>query len=292
MVGAEMGGVRALITWSSTREPQAGALQDWLPPAGSDLYYALRYLPPAVRASLTVIEAFRRHLVNLPLECSNLEIARAKLGWWHGELHTLESARSQHVLIRALAPIAAQHPALRAALFALVDGVAGLLDEPRFASADSRHAAYLRVHGPLWTVHAAVSGLTVPAEIAAMCRLGVAIELAYGLRDLRRVIDAGLTWLCRAHEPTAEIPPAHADWYAAVAQRELPYLRDELQAAQRAMPCRGDHARACRVVLVLGELAQMMLAEIAADGYRVWERRVELTPLRKLLRTLKIRSVT
>jgi 15-cis-phytoene synthase len=271
----------------------AVALRELLPQPGSELYYALLFLPVEIRHEVTLLETFRRHIVTLPYHCSNHEIARAKLAWWHGELHTLESATSRHAVTRALAPLVAREPLLTAALFALVDGVVELLDTTRFATAEARRECYTRVHGPLWVTHAGFCGVTNGSELTALRDLGVALELAYGLRDLRSLIRAGLTWLCRSHEPKlVGLTENDADWYAAVAAHEVPYLRDALHAAQAALTPQIRRAPSLRALHVLSDFALVTLDEIAADGYRVWERRVEITPLRKLWRALKIRSAT
>lgn len=272
---------------ASTHPPDA--LAEWLPPVGSDLYYALRFVPLAHRGPLTLLEAFRQLLTGLPLGCSNPDVARAKLAWWHGELHALDPARSQHALLRALAPHAATDPALVPALFAVVDGTAALLDQSRFEDVEARHACYARVHAPLWRVHARWAGVSDEQVCTAMAELGVAVELAYGLRDLRRLVDAGLAWVSRDREPAVPSATADAEWYAALAQREVPHLRATLDAARARLPTLGPHAR---VVLVRADLAGVLLDELAADGCRVWERRIELTPLRKLWRALRVRSAT
>ncbi len=272
---------------------EAVALRELPPPPGSELYYALLFLPSEIRHEVTLLETFRRLIVTLPYHCSNRDIARAKLAWWHGELHTLQSADSRHAMTRALVPLVARDPPLVTALFALVDGVAELLDATRFATAEARRECYTRVHGPLWVAHVRCCGVTNAPESVALRDLGVALELAYGLRDLRALVRAGLTWLCRSHEPTLLAGTENdADWYAAVAAREVPYLGDALHAAQAALAPQNRRAPSLRALHVLSDLALATLDEIAADGYRVWERRVEITPLRKLWRALRIRSAT
>ncbi len=271
----------------------AFALRELLPPPGSELYYALLFVPATIRHEVTLLETFRRLVVTLPHQCSNRDIARAKLAWWHGELHNLHAASARHAITRALTPLVARDSTLAAALFALVDGVAELLEENRFASPAARLESYTRVHGPLWEAHARIAGVTHAPQLTALRNLGVAVELAYGLRDLRAVIRAGVTWLCRSHEPPATAAAlTDAAWYAAVAQLEVPYLRDSLHAAQAGLAPQDRHARPLRALYVLRDLALATLDEIATDGYQVWARRVEITPLRKLWQALKIRSAT
>ncbi len=264
-------------------------LQAWLPTPGTDLYYAFRYVPAAAALPLILLESFRRLLANIPLGCSNPEIARAKLDWWHGELHTPGNASSRHALLRALEPFCQRDAALKDALFALVEGTRSLLDQARFEDPSARWAAYTKTHSPLWAVHARSCGITNPTRIAAVCELGLAIELIWGFRELRRLIDAQVTWLCQTHIPVAATSMADGDWYAAVGTQEIIYLRATIKNAEKNLRAGGTLPRACRGILVLAELARTTLEEIATDGCRVWERRIELTPLRKLLRTLKVR---
>lgn len=290
-----MGGTRPLTRLPTLPGADEIALRESLPVPGSELYYALLYVPPDIRPALTLLESFRRLVATLPQNCSNRDIAHAKLAWWHRELHTLQMPVPRHAMVRALTPLTVRDPALVPALFALVDGIAGLLDESRFATADARLECYTRVHGPLWQAHARLCGLRQPAHIDALCDLGVRIELVYGLRDLRRVIGAGITWLCRTHEPLSlarRSDNVDAEWYAAVARTEVPFLSGELRAARAALARAVVLSRPLRAIHVLCDLAQVTLDEIATDGYRVWERRVEITPLRKLWRTLKIRIAT
>ena len=64
----------------------------------------------------------------------------------------------------------------------------------------------------------------------------------------------------------------------ALAARDIAALQEELRAACAALP-RGATLRTLKVAAAL---ALATLAEVAADGSRVWEHRIELTPLRQL----------
>jgi phytoene synthase len=200
----------------------------------------------------------------------------------------LPDAPPAHPLLQAVAPLAIEDPDLPAALFAVNDGIATLLDLPRFADTTEREAAYDAVHGPLWALHARWCGVTAGPALAICRRAGVLIELARALCELRRVVGGGVAWLCRSHEP--QTPGlGDADWYAEVAAREIGGLLPALAASARAVDGLSDRRAALRPLRVLLDLSSLTLQEIAADGYRVWERRIELTPLRKLWRALRIR---
>lgn len=271
--------------------PDPALLAEFLPAPASDLYYALRYAPAHLQARLTLIEALRTLIAGIPATCSTPELARTKLAWWHHALHGLPDAPPAHPLLQAVAPLAREDPALIEALFAVTDGVAKLLDLPRFADATERETAYDAVHGPLWAVHVRSCGFGSSPALEICRRAGVQIELARALCELRRVIGGGVAWLCRGHEPST--PGLNdADWYAQVAARETASLLPALAASGRAVGGLPGPQAALRPLRVLLDLSCLTLQEVAADGHRVWERRVELTPLRKLWRALRIRVAT
>lgn len=266
-------------------------LAGFLPVPGTDLYYALRFAPPTLQARLTLIESLRATIAGIPGTCSTPDIARTKLAWWHHALHGLPDAPPAHPLLQAVAPLAREDPALVEALFALTDGTTRLLDLVRFADGAEREASYDAVHGPLWAVHARWCGFDATHARGICRRAGVRIELARGLCELRRVVGSGVAWLCRSHEPTAA-GLGDADWYAAVAARETSELGVALAESASAVAGLTGPRAALRPLRVLLDLSSLTLRELAADGHRVWERRVELTPLRKLWRALRIRVAT
>lgn len=271
--------------------PNPAQLAEFLPAPPSDLYYALRFAPPRLQGQLTLIEALRTLIARIPATCSTPEIARSKLAWWHHALHGLPDTPPAHPLLQAIAPLTREDPALIAALFAVTDGVADLLDLPRFTDATERETAYDAVHGPLWAVHARHCGFGSEPALGICRRAGVQLELARAVCELRRVVGGGVAWLCRSHEPsTAGLNDA--DWYAQVAARETASLLPALVASRRAVGGLAGPRAALRPLRVLLDLSCLTLQEVAADGHRVWERRVELTPLRKLWRALRIRVAT
>ncbi|MGE3771600.1 MAG: squalene/phytoene synthase family protein [Gammaproteobacteria bacterium] len=265
-------------------------LADYLPRPGSDLYYAQRYAAAPARARLALLEALRGEIARVPANCSNAEIAQAKLAWWREEIARLVDGSPRHVLTRALAPQLTTLPALPAAALALIDGTAALLAAPRHATRAARYAAFDAAHGPLWEI---VNAETARLDDAATRRarlLGSRVEEAYALRDARRIVASGTALLAQdtvsavAQQGAATLEDA--DWYARVIAIDLAACRDALAAGLTALPAR----RQLRPLATLTRLALATLDEVAADGCRVWERRVELTPLRKLWIALRERA--
>lgn len=273
--------------------PDAAAdapLADYLPRPGSDLYYAQRYAPPATRARLARLEALRGEIARVPANCSNAEIAQAKLAWWREEIARLVDGSPRHVLTRALTTELATLPALPAAALALVDGTAALLVSPRHPTRAARLAAIDAAHGPLWELVNAATA-TIDAAAARHARLlGSRVEEAYALRDTRRIVHSGAALLAedtvQAVERRLSSTLDDAEWYAQVIAVDVAACREALAAGLAALPAR----RQLRPLATLTRLALATLDEVAADGCRVWERRVELTPLRKLWIALRERA--
>ncbi|MEN9726998.1 MAG: hypothetical protein RL434_1364 [Pseudomonadota bacterium] len=272
-----------------TADLSSPALLEHLPAPGSELYYALLYQPAGTRPALTLIEAFRRTISAIPLGSSNAEITHTRLAWWHEELHSLEGTAARHPLLRALHPLVRIHPTLLAAMFSLVEGVARQLAHPRYAEADERHALLRECHGPLWRVHGDLCGVHGETDLQHLVELGVLTELAWLLRDLRRAITGGLSVLCRDHEPASGTPADDETFYRECLQRELASLLEALGSTRARFTQRPLRARDLRCLRTLALLAERTLQEVLADGADAWCRRLELTPLRKLLLALRVR---
>lgn len=264
-------------------------LREHLPAPGSDLYYALLYQPTRTRAALTLLETFRRTITAVPLGSSNPEITQTRLAWWHEELHGLEGSAVRHPLLRALQPLVHLRPDLPGAMLTLVEGVARQLVHPRYADAGERQALLLEGHGPLWRVHGELCGVRGESHLETFSELGALTELAWLLRDLRRAVTGGLSLICRAHEPVAGGAADEEAFYRESLRRELAWLLEALAAARMQcarLPARGNNLRCARTLAVL---AERTLREVQRDGAAAWSRRLELTPLRKLLLALRVR---
>lgn len=254
-----------------------GALAEWLPQPGTDLYYALLFLDPLPRERLGVLEALRGTVARIPASCSSPTVALSKLAWWRDEIGLLARGTPRHVLTRALTPAA---PGLIEALRALVDGTEALLGGRVFADRAARRNAFATTHGPLWSQGLALlSGKAPPQEALT---LAVLVEEAYALRDARPLIEGGCGLLTHA---AGACSGDEAAWYRQALAADIEACRHDLALALAALPGR----RRWRPLATLARLARATLDEIAASNFPVWESRIELTPLRKVLLALRER---
>ncbi|MGH8597379.1 MAG: squalene/phytoene synthase family protein [Gammaproteobacteria bacterium] len=258
------------------------ALYELLPATGSDLHYALLYAPRDAQHALRLIESFRTLIAAIPLQCSSPELTAVKLAWWHDEVSLLGTPRARHALTRTLGPLAERYTDLAKGCSELVEGITALLSLGRFTSVNERRQALAAAHGRLWEVHVGACGEERGVARDAAVELGIVLEHVYVLRNLRRHVEAGLAWVCRDREPAGAGDCPDADWYAALGALEGPALAADLAATRRELALHARHPRRLQSVFALAAMAAACLDEIRADGYRVWEHRIELTPLRKL----------
>ena len=53
---------------------------------GSSFYYSFLFLPPEKRRAITALYAYCREVDDVVDECSDTDLARAKLAWWRQEI--------------------------------------------------------------------------------------------------------------------------------------------------------------------------------------------------------------
>src|SRR5574340_1305540 len=82
--------------------------QDKAAKSGSSFYYSFLFLPPAKRRAITALYAFCREVDDVVDECSDINVARATLNWWRGEVAEIYSGHRQHPVCQALAPVVRQ----------------------------------------------------------------------------------------------------------------------------------------------------------------------------------------
>jgi len=263
---------------TNTNEPA-----DLLPAPGSSTYYGLRFADPAVRNGLAALYAVGRQVARIPRECSDPGVARVKLAWWEEELDRLCAGTPRHPLTRALTEAVAQRQLPRAEFQALTGAVGEVLERGGFEEFAQlrRHAAALS--GSLARLSAR---LIVDDPPAAATTLGAAVQLTRALRDLVPEVRGG-----RLPLPAAALRQ-HGVTPAAIARGEVSEGLRNLLAAHAAhiaelfregreqLP-RPQRAP-LRHLLVLARLHEVLLEELAADGFRTIDRHVALTPVRKL----------
>ncbi|MHB1239713.1 MAG: squalene/phytoene synthase family protein [Gammaproteobacteria bacterium] len=255
-------------------------------PLGSREYYSLRFLAPEVRDDLTAVHAFGREVAGLVEECTEPTVARAKLAWWEHEVHGLRSGYGQHPVSRALGRVLQRHPLAPERFQEMFNAARDELDTPRYRDFPQLHRHCARLGGTLSLMAAEVLGYEDARTPVYARDLGIALQLTDRLRDLGRDLRRGRLGL-----PLDELAGAGLEESELLANPCSAALRTLLEtqterAVQHLQHAVGklpavDRWRQLPGV-IQGRLSLMLLEEMQRDGYRMLERRVELTPLRML----------
>ncbi|HXR55868.1 MAG TPA: presqualene diphosphate synthase HpnD [Casimicrobiaceae bacterium] len=254
--------------------------------SGSSFYYSFRLLPPPRRSAITALYAYCREVDDVVDEVSDPNVARVKLAWWRTEVDAIFTGAAQHPVAIALAKAVDRYAITRANLQTVIDGMQMDLDKVRYVDFTELETYCDRVAGVVGLMSATIFGYEDASTLVYARKLGVAFQLTNIIRDVGEDARRGRIYL--PQDEIARFGVAPSDVLRARASPafvELMRFQTErarawYDAAFAALPDRDRHAQ--RAGLAMAAIYRTLLDEIARDGYRVLDRRIALTPLRKL----------
>jgi len=258
--------------------------------SGSSFYYAFMFLPEQRRQAITAFYAFCREIDDVVDEPHDPGVARAKLGWWQGEIQGLFRGEPSHPVTQALSPciepfgIEARH------LLAVMEGCQMDLDQSRYLDFPALEAYCHRVAGIVGEVACNIFGRQEASTLAYAHKLGLAMQLTNIIRDVgddarRGRVYLPLSELQQFDVKTHEILKREAPWGYSPRFQDL--MAFQAQRAHRLyeeafeLLSPADH-KAQKPGLMMANIYRALLAEIEAGGFQVLHQRISLTPLRKL----------
>jgi len=254
--------------------------------SGSSFHYSFRLLPAPRRIGITALYAFCREVDDIVDEVSDPNVARVKLAWWRTQIDAIYDGEPQHPVARALVPIVRRYPIARADLHTVVDGMQMDLDQVRYVDFAALETYCDRVAGVVGVMSAAIFGYEDPATRDYARDLGIAFQLTNIIRDVGEDARRGRIYLPQDELARFGVAPSdvlrarHSDAFVALMRFQVERARGWYDRALAKLPA-GDR-RAQRPGLAMAAIYRTLLDEIARDGYRVLDRRIALTPLRKL----------
>ncbi len=254
--------------------------------SGSSFYYSFLFLPAERRRAITALYAFCREVDDVADEVRELDVARAKLAWWRTEVANLFAGAPQHPVTRALAPFTAPYGLDAARMNEIIDGMEMDLTWHRYPDFDALQLYCHRVAGVVGQLSAAIFGYSNPATLAYAESLGIAFQLTNIIRDVGEDARRGRVYL--PADELARFGLAAED----ILQRRggerfraLMAFQDE-RARSYYRQARGalapEDRRTQRAGLIMAAIYRTLLDEIRRDRYEVLDRRIALTPVRKL----------
>jgi phytoene synthase len=254
--------------------------------SGSSFHYSFRLLDPPRRAAITALYAYCREVDDVVDEVSDPNIARVKLAWWRTEIDAIFDGTPQHPVALALLAAVDRYGLQRTHLQTVIDGMQMDLDKVRYVDFAELETYCDHVAGVVGLMSAEIFGYEDPAPRDYARKLGVAFQLTNIIRDVGEDARRGRIYL--PQDDLARFGVAASDVLRArpspafveLMRFETERARAWYGAAFAALPERDRHAQ--RAGLAMAAIYRTLLDEIARDGYRVLDRRIALTPLRKL----------
>jgi 15-cis-phytoene synthase len=254
--------------------------------SGSSFHYSFRLLDPARRSAITALYAFCREVDDVVDEVSDPDVARVKLAWWRTEIGTIYQGTPQHPVALALVPVVQRYALQQAQLQTVIDGMQMDLEKTRYLDFAELEVYCHRVAGVVGLMSAEIFGYEDAATRAYARDLGVAFQLTNIIRDVGEDARRGRIYLpqedlVRFGVSSADLLRARASpAFAGLMAFEVDRARGWYERALGELPRRDRRAQ--RAGLAMAAIYRTLLDEIARDGFRVLDRRIALTPLRKL----------
>jgi phytoene synthase len=250
-------------------------------PLGSSAYYSLRFAQEDLRNDLAALTVWRYEIRRILEQVTDPGVARIKLQWWREELERTFAGKPYHPLTRILHPVLERH-ALPQDLFAgIADRVESEILRQQPPTEADLDAACDRDLGALFELLARCHGLIGEAALRTARRHGGFCARVYLIRDSGALAREGRAVVSAEQLCTLGLSRE------ALAYREhrgrLPELLQPAAFRARARLAESDGngdipvcIRARTGILV------SLLHELEREGFDVADRRIGLTPLRKL----------
>lgn len=260
--------------------------QDKAAKSGSSFYYSFRFLPPDRRRAITALYAFCREVDDIADEVEDVNVARAKLGWWRAELANLFSGHPTHPVTKALQPATQSFGVDQVRLNEIIDGMEMDLSRRRYQDFASLTLYCHRVAGVVGQLSASIFGYTNAKTIDYAENLGLAFQMTNIIRDVGE--DARRDRIYLPQEDLQQfgvtngdiLDGKHTDAFAKLMSFQTERAKSLYGAAFEALS--PEDRRQQRPGLIMAAIYRTLLDELERDGFKVLTQRTSLTPIRKL----------
>lgn len=253
--------------------------------APADLRFAALFVPRTQRSVLIALFALYLEIREILRECSDAEVARAKLEWWREEIARLAVHRPRHPLSIRLDQQTRDATLPTEPLYAIIESVARDITATAFHDFDAVEKYCRQRGGALTELAAALAGARTPGTLAAARLLGRSWQLADITLNGLAYAEHG-----RIYFASDDLRKHGIDRHVSSAVHSIAGVRALLE--DYAARARALHSTALAqtevtwsdlsVGLVLGGLAQARLKKFARTGYPEAAAPVELQPFAQL----------
>jgi phytoene synthase len=254
--------------------------------SGSSFYYSFIFLPPERRRAITALYAFCREVDDVVDECPDPQLARTKLAWWRAELAGTYAGQPSHPVTQSLSAALRTFNLPQELLAEIIDGMEMDLLQTRYADFKALHLYCYRVASVVGLLAAEIFGYQDRRTLKYAHDLGLAFQLTNIIRDVGEDARRGRIYLPadeleRFGVPAEDILHArHSEAFRRLMEFQIERAEQYYEQAFAQLPAQDRKAQ--RPGLVMAAIYLTLLRKIRSDGCRVLDRRMALTPIRKL----------
>lgn len=259
--------------------------QDKAASSGSSFYYSFLFLPEQQRQAVIALYAFCREVDDIVDSHAENAIKQAKLQWWRGEIDALFNGQAQHPISKALTPVIERFNLPREQFEEILDGMEMDLHIKRYASFKDLSLYCHRVASVVGLLSAEIFGYRDRKTLKYAHDLGMAFQLTNILRDVYEDACSDRFYLPQDElrqfqvSETQIMQRENSENFVALMRFQTQRAQSYYDKAMAELPEQDRYPQ--RAGLVMARIYQSTLDEITADGYRVLQHRISLTPLRK-----------
>ncbi len=260
--------------------------------SGSSFTISFIFLSKQKRDAMTALYAFCREVDDVVDECTDFNVAQAKINWWKSEIENLYDGKPQHPVCFALQPVIPQFGLAKEHFLEIIDGMEMDLQYNRYADFKQLQLYCYRVASVVGLLSAQIFGFKNRATLKFAHDLGMAFQLTNITRDVGEDARRGRIYL-----PLDELKKAKVTEQDILNNNKTPQVKELIEfqieraesyydKALRELPT--EDAKQQRVGLMMAAIYRTLLREIRADGAEnVLSHKISIPPVRKLILAIK-----
>jgi phytoene synthase len=260
---------------------------DLAAPRGSATYYSSLFLEKPKRRPLSALYAFQQNVLAIRAQCSDKQVALAKLNWWREEIHKTFHSTPTHPVGIALQPSLTLFPLSYPRFQNVLNAVEADLHTSIYSTDQELYTFYRRSSGEIEVIAASILGELNTQTIDAAYNLGTGFQIVNNLVNLRPLLKAGVVYL--SEEKLQQYPLTLSelmqykfnDQVRDLILDQLSIAENYFEAALSSRKLRSSYPGS------MLHIQQKLINAIREENGNVLTQHIRLTPLQMLWSTVK-----
>lgn len=252
--------------------------------SGSCLHYSLRFLPVVQRHALLALYAFFREIKEISYLSQHA--SDAKFHWWLGEIRHTFAGTPSHPVCQALVEPIARYQLQLHYFEEIIESMFRHMDVTRYSTFADLEQYCQSTSSVLSLLCTQVGGYQNENTLKYAEQLGIALQLTYFLRNIRKDIRRGYLYIPQEDLKEFQVPEIEllniqsSELIQSLFAYQTVRIRAYYHEAFKCLP--KEDQKKQQSSIVHAQLILATLKEIELDGYQLFSHSIHLPPLRKI----------